>query len=93
MNYKSKQDFLDNVHSKFSNEKEFLQAVEEVIGSIWDTVQQSQDYLDGNIDLNTAENKISEVDNVELVVDKHNIDEHLYFAKHDKEQKTLSKYY
>ncbi len=49
MNYKSKHDFLDNVHSKFSNEKEFLQAVEEVIGSIWDTVQQSQDYLDGNI--------------------------------------------
>ena len=49
MNYKSKQDFLDNVHSKFPNEKEFLQAVEEVIGSIWDTVQQSQDYLDGNI--------------------------------------------
>ena len=49
MNYKSKQDFLENVHSKFSNEKEFLQAVEEVIGSIWDTVQQSQDYLDGNI--------------------------------------------
>ena len=49
MNYKSKQDFLDNVHSKFSDEKEFLQAVEEVIGSIWDTVQQSQDYLDGNI--------------------------------------------
>jgi len=49
MNYKSKQDFLDNVHSKFPNEKEFLQAVEEVIGSICDTVQQSQDYLDGNI--------------------------------------------
>ena len=49
MNYKSKKDFLDNVHSKFSNEKEFLQAVEEVIDSIWDTVQQSQDYLDGNI--------------------------------------------
>ena len=49
MKYKSKQDFLDNVHSKFPNEKEFLQAVEEVIGSIWDTVQQNQDYLDGNI--------------------------------------------
>ena len=49
MNYKSKQDFLENVNSKFPNEKEFLQAVEEVIGSIWDTVQQSQDYLDGNI--------------------------------------------
>ncbi len=49
MNYKSKQDFLDNVHSKFPNEKEFLQAVEEVIGSIWDTVQQNKDYLNGNI--------------------------------------------
>ena len=49
MNYKSKQDFLDNVHSKFPNEKEFLQAVEEVIGSIWDTVQQNQGYVDGNI--------------------------------------------
>ena len=49
MNYKSKQDFLDNVHSKFPNEKEFLQAVEEVIGSIWDTVQKNQNYLDGNI--------------------------------------------
>jgi len=53
----------------------------------------TNDYLEGNIDLNTAENKISEVDNVELVLDKDNIDEHLYFAKHDKEQKTLSKYY
>ena len=49
MNYKSKQDFLDNVHSKFPNEKEFLQAVEEVIGSIWGTVQQNQGYVDGNI--------------------------------------------
>ena len=49
MNYKSKKDFLDTVHSKFPNEKEFLQSVEEVISSIWDTVQQNQDYLDGNI--------------------------------------------
>ena len=49
MKYKSKQDFLDSVHAKFPHEKEFLQAVEEVIGSIWDTVQQNQDYLDGNI--------------------------------------------
>ena len=49
MNYKSKEDFLDNVQSKFPNEKEFHQAVEEVIGSIWDSVQQNQDYLDGNI--------------------------------------------
>ena len=49
MKYKSKQDFLDSVHAKFPNEKEFLQAVEEVIGSIWDTIQQNQDYIDGNI--------------------------------------------
>ena len=49
MKYKSKQDFLDSVHAKFPNEKEFLQAVEEVIGSIWDTIQQNQDYVDGNI--------------------------------------------
>ena len=49
MKYKSKQDFLDSVHAKFPNEKEFLQAVEEVVGSIWDTVQQNQDYIDGNI--------------------------------------------
>ena len=49
MKYKSKQDFLDSVHAKFPHEKEFLQAVEEVIGSIWDTIQQNQDYIDGNI--------------------------------------------
>ena len=49
----------------------------------WDNAEKevdkiTDDYLDGKIDLNTAENKISEVDNVELVVDKNNIDEHLY---------------
>ena len=43
----------------------------------WDNAEKevdkiTNDYLDGNIDLNTAENKISEVDNVELVVDKNN---------------------
>ena len=45
----------------------------------WDNAEKevdkiTNDYLDGNIDLNTAENKISEVDNVELVVDKNNIE-------------------
>ena len=44
----------------------------------WDNAEKevdkiTDDYLEGKIDLNTAENKISEVDNVELVVDKYNI--------------------
>tara|TARA_Y100001970_G_scaffold226577_1_gene280210 strand:+ start:677 stop:895 length:219 start_codon:yes stop_codon:yes gene_type:complete len=53
----------------------------------------TNDYLEGNIDLNTAENKISEVDNVELVVEKHNIGDHLYYAKNDYDAKMMSKYY
>ena len=47
----------------------------------------TDDYLEGKIDLNTAENKISEVDNVELVVDKYNIGDHLYYAKEDYDAK------
>jgi hypothetical protein len=39
MNYKSKDDFLKNVELKFPNENEFHQAVEEVVSSIWNTVQ------------------------------------------------------
>ena len=44
----------------------------------WDNAEKevdkiTDDYLEGKIDLNTHENKISEVDNVELVVDKYNI--------------------
>ena len=48
-------------------------------------------YPDGDaINLNT---KISEVDNVELVVEKHNIGDHLYYAKNDYDAKMMSKYY
>ena len=49
MNYKSKDDFLTNVKLKFPNENEFHQAVEEVISSIWDTVQGDDNYLNNNI--------------------------------------------
>ena len=53
----------------------------------------TNDYLEGNIDLNTAENKIENIDNVEMVVEKHNIGDHLYFAKEDYENKMKAKYY
>ena len=64
----------------------------------WDLAEKEVDkitdeYLAGHIDLNTAENKISEVDNVELVVEKHNIGDHLYYAKNDYDAKMMSKYY
>ena len=49
MNYKSKDDFLKNVELKFPNENEFHQAVEEVVSSIWNTVQDNELYLNNNI--------------------------------------------
>ena len=55
----------------------------------WDNAEKevdkiTNDYLDGNIDLNTAENKISEVNNVNLLgIDEHNVGDHLYYAKED----------
>ena len=49
MNYKSKDDLLKNVELKFPNENEFHQAVEEVVSSIWNTVQDNELYLNNNI--------------------------------------------
>ena len=49
MNYTSKEDFLKNLESRFPNENEFYQAVEEVVGSIWNTVQNNDQYLSTNI--------------------------------------------
>ena len=49
MNYQSKEDFLSHVKNKFPNENEFHQAVEEVVGSIWDTIQKNKNFIDGNI--------------------------------------------
>ena len=49
MNYQSKEDFIVHVKNKFPNENEFQQAVEEVVGSIWETVQKNKNFVDGNI--------------------------------------------
>ena len=49
MKYKTKQEFLDHVNETFKFEDEFLQAVEEVISSIWNTVQSNPDYIKYNI--------------------------------------------
>ena len=51
----------------------------------------TNDYLEGNIDLNTAENKIENIDNIEMVVEKHNIGDHLFYAK-EQENKMKAKY-
>lgn len=49
MKYETKQEFLDHVNETFKFEDEFLQAVEEVVSSIWDTVQSNPDYIKYNI--------------------------------------------
>ena len=64
----------------------------------WDLAEKEVDkitdeYLAGHIDLNTAENKISEVDNVNLVgIDEHNVGDHLYYAKEEHENKMKTKF-
>ena len=41
----------------------------------------TNEYIEGHIDLNTAENKISDIDNINMVgIDEHNVGEHLYYA-------------
>jgi len=49
MKYKSKKEFLDSVVDNYSDQKEFHQAVEEVIHSIWDTVSSNEEYGKFNI--------------------------------------------
>ena len=55
----------------------------------WDLAKKEVDkitneYLAGKIDQDTAENKISNVDNVNLVgIDEHNVGDHLYYAKEE----------
>ena len=49
MKYKSKKEFLDSVIENYSDQKEFHQAVEEVIHSIWDTATSSEEYCKFNI--------------------------------------------
>ena len=49
MKYKSKEEFLDSVVDKYSDQKEFHQAVEEVIHSIWDNASNNEQYCKFNI--------------------------------------------
>ena len=49
MKYKSKKEFLDSVVNNYSDQKEFHQAVKEVIHSIWDTVSSNEEYGKFNI--------------------------------------------
>ena len=57
-----------------------MKSVEKQVDKITD------DYIAGYIDLNTAENKIEDIDNLEMVMDKHNVGEHLFYAKEDYEK-------
>ena len=44
----------------------------------------TNDYIACHIDLNTAENKISDIDNVNMIgIDEHNVGDHLYYAKEE----------
>ena len=49
MKYKSKQEFIDSVFAKYKGQKEFHQAVEEVIHSIWNTASSNENYCKFNI--------------------------------------------
>ena len=55
----------------------------------WDLAENEVDkitneYLAGKIDQDTAENKISGVDNVNMLgIDEHNVGDHLYYAKEE----------
>jgi len=49
MKYKTKKEFLNSVVDNYSDQKEFHQAVEEVIHSIWDTVISNEEYGKFNI--------------------------------------------
>ena len=55
----------------------------------WDLAEKEVDkitneYLAGKIDQDTAENKISDIDNVNMIgIDEHNVGDHLYYAKQE----------
>ena len=52
----------------------------------------TNEYVEGHIDLNTAENKISDIDNINMVgIDEHNVGDHLYYAKEEHENKMKTK--
>jgi len=49
MKYKTKEEFLDSVVDNYKDQKEFHQAVEEVVHSIWDTAAANPEYGKFNI--------------------------------------------
>ena len=49
MKYKTKEEFLDSVVDNYKDQKEFHQAVEEVVHSIWDTAVANPEYGKFNI--------------------------------------------
>jgi len=65
----------------------FTNEVEKTVDNITDN------YCMNVIDYANAKDKLYKVQNLELVLEKHNIDDHLYFAKEDYDAKMKSKYY
>ena len=64
-----------------------MDSVEKQVDKITD------DYLAGKIDQDTAENKISGIDNVNMIgIDEHNVGDHLYYAKEEHENKMKTKF-
>ena len=62
-----------------------MKSVEKQVDKITD------EYIEGQIDLNTAENKIEDIDNLEMVMEKHHVGEHLFYAKEDHEKEHENK--
>ncbi len=62
-----------------------MNSVEKQVDKITD------EYIEGHIDLNTAENKIEDIDNLEMVMEKHHVGEHLFYAKEDHEKEHENK--
>ena len=53
----------------------------------------TNEYLQGDIDLNTAENKISDIDNINMVgIDEHNVGEYLHLEKEEHDLKMKTKF-
>ena len=65
----------------------YTNEVEKTVDTITDN------YVMNVIDYANAKDKLYKVQNLELVLEKHNIDDHLYFAKEDYDAKMKSKYY
>ena len=62
-----------------------MNSVEKQVDKITD------EYIEGHIDLNTAENTIEDIDNLEMVMEKHHVGEHLFYAKEDHEKEHENK--